>query len=113
MMNRGRIEIMAQVLVFCEQPRLKTQIMYTANISFNQFATYETLLLSRRLLAREGGKYHTTQKGTRFVQAFSQLQNTLEGASSDIIPAGASSQIGQNGLTALRAGRNGTYILRQ
>ncbi len=112
MMNRGRIEIMAQVLAFCDQPRLKTQIMYTANISFNQFATYESLLLSRRLLALEAGKYQTTLKGTRFVQAFNQLQSTLEGTTPNVIPAEAPSQTRQNELAALKVGRNGAYILR-
>lgn len=86
MINRGRIEIMAHILTFCARPRLKTQIMYNANISFRQFAAYETLLLSRGLLARDTNKYWATGKGNRFVEAFSQLQSTLENASPAIIP---------------------------
>jgi predicted transcriptional regulator len=80
MMNRGRIEIMAQVLAFCTQPRLKTQIMYSANITFSQFQTYSSLLSSQRLLAQDANRYATTEKGYKFVQAFNELQNILEDA---------------------------------
>ncbi|HKZ94376.1 MAG TPA: winged helix-turn-helix domain-containing protein [Candidatus Bathyarchaeia archaeon] len=78
MMNRGRIEIMAHILSFCVQARLKTQVMYNTNITFRQFETYEILLSSQGLLAREGGRFMTTEKGHRFVHAFNQLQSTLE-----------------------------------
>jgi predicted transcriptional regulator len=60
--------------------------MYNANITFGQFATYETLLLSRGLLACATDRYWATEKGNRFVEAFSQLQSTLENASPRTIP---------------------------
>lgn len=77
MMNRGRIEIMAQVLAFCAQPRLKTQIMYNANITFRQFETYALLLSSNKLLTHNIGGYVTTEKGHEFIRAYNQLQSTL------------------------------------
>jgi len=76
-MNRGRIEIFAHILAFCAQPRLKTQIMYKASITFRQFDVYLALLSSHGFLVREGNRYAATEKGRRFVQAFSQLQTTL------------------------------------
>ncbi len=77
-MNRGRIEIIAHVLAFCAEPRLKTQIMYNANITYRQFETYATLLSSHGLLVQDSQEYIATEKGLRFVQAFNQLQSTLE-----------------------------------
>jgi len=88
MMNRGRVEIMAHVLAFCAQPRLKTQIMYSANITYRQFETYAILLSSRGLLVRDSQKYVATEKGHRFVQAFNQLQSTLEDVPTAILARG-------------------------
>jgi predicted transcriptional regulator len=87
-MNRGRSEIIAHVLAFCEQPRLKTQIMYSANITYKQFETYATLLSSRGLLVQDSQKYVTTEKGHRFVQAFNQLQSNLEDVPTAILARG-------------------------
>jgi len=94
--NRGRIEIIAHVLAFCAQPRLKTQIMYNARITFKQFQTYASLLSSQGLLARKSQKYVATEKGYRFVQAFDQLQSTLEGAPAGILARGFLLKKGQN-----------------
>lgn len=79
-MNRDRIEIIAHILTFCVQPRLKTQVMYNVRITFKQFETYASLLSSQGLLARKSQEYVATEKGYRFVQAFGQLQSTLEDA---------------------------------
>jgi len=79
MTNRGRIEIIANILAFCRQPRLKTQIMYNTNITFRQFETYFNLLSSQGLLAQKSRQYVTTMRGHRFVDAFNQLESTLEG----------------------------------
>jgi len=53
--------------------------MYNARITFRQFETYINLLSSQGLLARKSQEYLATQKGHRFVQAFGQLQSTLDG----------------------------------
>lgn len=79
MTKRGRIEIIAQILAFCAQPRLKTQIMYKTNITFNQFKSYATLLSSLSLLAHQSQKYVATEKGHQFVQAFNRMQTSLGG----------------------------------
>ena len=88
MMNRGRIEIMAHVLAFCAQPRLKTQIMYNANITFKQFETYSLLLSSQKLLTHNIDKYATTEKGHKFIRAFNQLQSTLGDVPLNAAPVG-------------------------
>ena len=90
MINRGRVEIMAHVLAFCAHPRLKTQIMYSTNITYRQFEIYATLLSSRGLLIQDSKKYVATEKGHRFVQAFNQLQSTVEDVPTAILAQGFS-----------------------
>lgn len=79
MVNRGRLDIMAHILGLCTKPQVKTRIMYDANITFNQFGTYATLLQSQGLLAQEENRYMTTAKGLQFVGAFNQLKSILGG----------------------------------
>ena len=78
MVNRGRIEIMAHILGLCTKPQVKTRIMYHANISFRQFDAYATLLRSHDLLINEANRYIATEKGVQFINAFNQLQDTIE-----------------------------------
>lgn len=87
LVNRGRIEIMADILGLCIRPQVKTRIMYHANITFRQFETYAALLKSQDLLAHETGKYIVTEKGIQFINAFSQLQNAIDGSNSKMLPA--------------------------
>ena len=84
-MNRGRIEIIAHMLAFCAQPRLKTQIMYSTNLTYRQFGIYSTLLSSHGLLVQDSHTYVATEKGRRFVQVFNQLQSTLEDVPTTIL----------------------------
>jgi len=95
-MHRGRIEIIAHILTFCAQPRLKTQIIYNTRITFKQFETYASLLSSQGLLARKSQEYVATDKGYRFVQAFGQLQSTLDGVPTGILTRGFLLKKGQD-----------------
>jgi len=85
MVNRGRIEIMADILGLCTKPQVKTRIMYHANITFRQFDAYATLLRSHDLLINEANRYRATEKGFQFVTAYSQLQNAIDGSDSTIL----------------------------
>jgi len=87
MVNRGRIEIMADILGLCTKPQVKTRIMYHANITFRQFDLYATLLRSHDLLINEANRYRATDKGLQFINAFSQLQNAIDGSDSRILSA--------------------------
>jgi predicted transcriptional regulator len=100
MANRGRFEIMAHILGLCMKPQVKTRIMYEANISFYQFETYAALLKTQGLLAHEANKYKATEKGLRFVNAFSQLQNTIEDLP---IPNGGGQRVGVRAFSSLFA----------
>ena len=56
----------------------KTNLMYSAFISFNQLREYLSLLVENGLIEYEEGKhtYRTTEKGIRFLQ----LQNKTDEA---------------------------------
>lgn len=76
-MKRQQIEIMAQILAFCTHGRKKTRIMYGTNLSHAQLKTYLMLLTSRDLLAHNSDRYMTTEKGHRFLEAFTRLSDVL------------------------------------
>ena len=80
---RGRTEIIAQILMFCLKERRKTRIMYETNLSYQQARTYLTILMSLNLLSRNSDEYKTTEKGYRFLEAYTQLENILETVASE------------------------------
>jgi predicted transcriptional regulator len=72
-MNRSRHEIIASIVQNCLSPRGKTYIMCKSSMSFAQANAYLNLLISLGLLARENGKYETTDKGRQFISAYNNL----------------------------------------
>jgi len=52
--------------------------MYKNNLSHTQLKDYLKLLMSRDLLAHNSDTYVTTEKGHRFLEAFTQLKDVLE-----------------------------------
>lgn len=80
---------MAHILTFCVQPRLKTQIMYKASITFSQFKSYAALLSSLDLLVQQSQEYVATEKAHQFLQAFNRLQASLGGAPVGLLTEGS------------------------
>ncbi|HEX6562473.1 MAG TPA: winged helix-turn-helix domain-containing protein [Nitrososphaera sp.] len=81
--NRGKIEIMADVLTLSTVGIKKTHIMYKANLSYEQILYYLNELLGRGLLTQdvmEGSPvYRTTEKGREFLHYFSRMADLLKG----------------------------------
>lgn len=75
--KRGRLEIMAEILYYCDQQKTKTNIMYKANLNYAQLKKHLKSLTSQGLLTANKNKYATTQKGYRFLALFSQLNDIL------------------------------------
>jgi len=73
---------MAQILEVTKEGILKTQIMYKANLSFNQLNDYVPFMLKNNLIARRtrGGKgiYVITPKGCEFLQLHGELLQLLK-----------------------------------
>ncbi|MCL4430425.1 MAG: winged helix-turn-helix domain-containing protein [Chloroflexi bacterium] len=75
--RRGQLGIVADILDIAQQPALKTQIMYKANLSFTQLNDYLSFLLNTKLIkqTRIGGKevYTITAAGVNFLQKHEEL----------------------------------------
>ena len=73
---------MAQMLEISKDRPLKTQIMYKANLSFNQLNDYLDFLINSSLLnqTNSAGKevYIITDKGLDFLERHNELTKMLE-----------------------------------
>ena len=79
--NRGKIQIMGDVLSLATSGIKKTHIMYRANLSYEQVYLYLEELISKRLIAQDvsadGVVYRTTEKGREFLSYYSHLTELL------------------------------------
>lgn len=78
--RRSNIEIIADMLRVGENGAGKTEIMYSANMSYSQIQKYLNFLLTHRLVDKvELGNptvtYHVTDKGAALLQS---IDNVLE-----------------------------------
>lgn len=78
--KRGRLDIIAAILYFCEKQKTKTSIMYNTNLNYSQLKKHITSLTKQGLLLKNYNKYVTSAKGRRFLQLFSELNSILEKA---------------------------------
>jgi predicted transcriptional regulator len=80
--NRGRIQIMGDVLALATSGIKKTHIMYRANLSYEQVHLYLGELIGKRLIAQDvssdGVVYRTTEKGREFLLHYTRLVEFLE-----------------------------------
>jgi predicted transcriptional regulator len=80
--NRGKIQIMGDVLALATSGIKKTHIMYRANLSYEQVHLYLSELIGRRLIAQDvshdGVIYRTTDKGREFLLCYNHLSEFLE-----------------------------------
>ena len=69
--NRGRLDIVRDVLSIASVTVRKTRIMYGANLSFVQLEKYLKLLQGNGLLEHDGDSgYLVTEKGIKFLQLY-------------------------------------------
>lgn len=61
--RRSRIEIVAAILDTCREGVGKTEILYSANMSYLQLTKYLDLLTARQFLCRTSGTFTTTELG--------------------------------------------------
>ena len=79
--RRDKIGIMAEILEISKKRRLKTQIMYKANLSFAQLNEYLRFMLKTQLLdkinARGKDVYGATKKGEDFIRCHNNLKELI------------------------------------
>ncbi len=80
--NRGKIQIMGDVLALATSGIRKTHIMYRANLSYEQVYLYLEELIGKRLVAQDvssdGVVYRTTEKGREFLAYYTRLVEFLK-----------------------------------
>jgi predicted transcriptional regulator len=81
--NRGKIQIMGDVLALATSGIKKTHIMYRANLSYEQVHLYLGELIAKRLIAQDvsssdGVVYRITEKGREFLLYYTRLAEFLE-----------------------------------
>ena len=76
--RRGKLDIIAEILLFCERQKTKTSIMYNTNLNYSQLKNQIDTLTSQGLLTKSVNKYVTTERGYRFLELFAQLNDLLE-----------------------------------
>jgi predicted transcriptional regulator len=81
--NRGKIQIMGDVLALATSGIKKTHIMYRANLSYEQVHLYLGELIGKRLITQDvsssdGVVYRTTTKGIEFLLHYTRLVEFLE-----------------------------------
>ncbi|MCY1153904.1 MAG: hypothetical protein MOP50_384 [Nitrososphaera sp.] len=80
--NRGKIQIMGDVLALATSGIKKTHIMYRANLSYEQVHLYLGELIGKRLIVQDvspdGVVYRTTTKGREFLLSYTRLVEFLE-----------------------------------
>lgn len=59
-MNRGRIDIVTDILDACKEQQNKTRIVYKTNLNFNLTGKYLDLLIKNGLLERKENRYVIT-----------------------------------------------------
>jgi predicted transcriptional regulator len=75
--NRGRLDIVRDVLSIAFVKVRKTRIMYQANLSYLQLEKYLKVLLDGGLVECDGESYYSiTQKGREFVRAYADYLET-------------------------------------
>jgi predicted transcriptional regulator len=82
--NRGKIQIMGDVLELAKSGIKKTHIMYRANLSYEQVHLYLGELIAKGLIVQDvsspadGVIYRTTEKGREFLLYYTRLIELLE-----------------------------------
>ena len=62
-MNRGRIEILRDMLVALDGGGKKTHVMFRTNITHKMVERYLAILLATQCARKDGEHYHITEKG--------------------------------------------------
>jgi predicted transcriptional regulator len=80
--NRGKIQIMADIVDLCKGGIRKTHIMYKGNLSYEQINRYLYELLKKELIIQnlDDGvlTYRATEKGRSFLQYYNLMLGTLD-----------------------------------
>jgi predicted transcriptional regulator len=76
--NRGRLEIIHEILSMSREPMRKTRILYRCNLSYDQLQKYLEYLVSHELLKsfkkRQIEFFQTTERGKEFLEGYERIE---------------------------------------
>lgn len=75
--RRGRLEIIADVLIVARGGAKKTQIVYRANLNFKRVGIYLPYLKEKGLIENTSSEYTTTEKGKEFLRVYQKMKEQL------------------------------------
>jgi len=75
--RRGRLEIIADVLLVAQRGAKKTQIVYKANLNFKMVEKYLPYLEGKGLIENTSREYTTTEKGEKFLGVYKEMEEQL------------------------------------
>jgi len=76
--RRGKFDIIAEILLLCDQKKTKTSIMYNTNLKYSQLKSHMHTLTAQWILVKSQNKYNTIEKGYRLIEFFTQLNDLLD-----------------------------------
>ncbi len=80
--NRGRIQIIGDILELATSGIKKTHIMYRGNLSYEQAHQYLAEMIEKSLVdiqvSSAGTMYRTTERGREFLAYYGKLSEFLE-----------------------------------
>ena len=75
--RRGRLEIIADVLLVAKEGEKKTAIVYKANLNFNRAGKYLLYLEEKGHIEHTNEGYKTTERGKEFLQDYQKMKEQL------------------------------------
>ena len=81
--NRGRLEIISNLLTIARNGSLKTHLMYGANLSYLMVTEYLDILLRSGLIVENNGnetnskQYKTSEKGAKFLELYDAIKKMV------------------------------------
>jgi predicted transcriptional regulator len=75
--RRGKLDLIADILLAARQGAKKTEILYKANLNFKRVENYLSYLEEKELIETTGREYKTTEKGKEFLHDYQKMKEQL------------------------------------
>ena len=75
--RRGRLEIIADILLVARGGAKKTAIAHNANVNFDRVVKYLSYLEEKGLMEHTSREYKTTEKGKEFLRDYQKMKEQL------------------------------------
>lgn len=75
--QRGKLDIMADILSVARDGAGKTEIVYKTNLNFTRLKGYIAYLEAKGLLEHIGPVYRSTEKGKEFLRDYQKMKEDL------------------------------------